>query len=82
MANGLSRKIDEEGGKLAVISFLTPLWIKELKQNYPLSHKVHAIYLRHQNREKVDTHYSLQGLLLRKGAMVVVPDSVFKEIVL
>lgn len=73
-------KGEDQVATLALISFHSPLWIEELKSTYSLSQPVMEIYSKLQNGETSDKHYTLQqGLLLRKGKIVIVPSCPFKE---
>ncbi|XP_042972693.1 uncharacterized protein LOC122304485 [Carya illinoinensis] len=76
VVDALSRKNEEEQAILAVISFPTPLWIDELKGSYSLCLRIADIVTKLQLGEPGPKHFSMQqGLLLRKGKMVVVPAS-------
>lgn len=59
------------------------MWIDVLKQSYSQSQEIQELCTKLPKWEQVSKHYSLlQGLLLRKGRIVLVPDSGFKQKVL
>lgn len=77
------RKAEEEYVVLALISFLTPIWIEELKNSYQLSIVVNDIVSKLQQGFDGPRHYSMHhGQWLRKGKMVLIPNSPFKAKVL
>lgn len=83
MSDGLSRRGEDEEATLALISFPIPLWIEELKASYSISQEVVDICTRVQKGETFDKNYTMQqGLLLRKGKLVIVSSSPFKERIL
>ncbi|XP_042958052.1 uncharacterized protein LOC122293563 [Carya illinoinensis] len=83
VADALSRKSEEQTATLALITFPTSLWIEELKQSYQLCSPIREIYEKLQHGSEGPKHFTLQqGLLLRKGKIVVVSDSAFKTKVL
>lgn len=78
-----SRKMEEETTTLALISFHTLVWIKELKKSYDLSSEIQGIFTLLLQREHAPNDYSLQqGLLLKKGKSVIVPSSSFQKKIL
>ncbi|XP_040988925.1 uncharacterized protein LOC121236540 [Juglans microcarpa x Juglans regia] len=83
VADALSRRNEEEQAALAMISFPTPLWIEELKESYSLCSKFSKIVTKLQQGEEAPKHFSIQqGLLLRKGKLVVIPSSSFHSKIL
>lgn len=71
MADGLSRKGEEECAALALISFPYALWLDELKRSYALCPEIKGIYDKLQLGSEDVKNYSLQqGLLLRKSKIV------------
>lgn len=77
--DGLSRQMEEEGATLALIKFPTIDCITKLKQSYELSTKLKNIMELLSHGAQGPKGYSLhQGLMLRKGKLVVIPSSHFQ----
>ncbi|XP_040996067.1 uncharacterized protein LOC121242242 [Juglans microcarpa x Juglans regia] len=72
VVDALSRKYEEEQAVVAMISFPTPLWIEELKQSYSYFPDYVDLVPKLQQGQQGPKHFSTQqGLLLRKGKIVV-----------
>lgn len=77
----LSRRdeIGEEFACMAVISFLTSSWLVELKQSYEGSVELFDLLKRLEANQEVPKGFSLQqGLILKKGRIVLNSNYVFK----
>ncbi|KAF5468849.1 hypothetical protein F2P56_012962 [Juglans regia] len=78
IADALSRKAEEDSATLALISFPTPLWLEDLKQSYAFSSDITNLVVALQKGQQVSKEFSLQqGLLFRKGKLVIVPSLPF-----
>lgn len=80
VTGALSRKIDEEIPTLAIISFPIVDWIQELKLSHNAPPEIQQMMKLLSHGANDPKGYSLkQGLLLRKGKLVVVPATPFHE---
>lgn len=83
VADRLSSQRGEELAALALISFPSPYWIFEFKQSYQLSPKLIDVINMLQQGNQAPKRYALnQGILLRKGRLVIVPSSPFQNKIL
>lgn len=83
VVDALSRKMEENSAVLALISFPTPVWLTELKQSYSESSHFTQLVESLEKGDLVSGNFSLQqGILLRKGKMLIVPGSSFQRKVL
>lgn len=78
VADALSRKV-EDVGLCAQISFLMVEWVGELRQSYQKSEEYSILMEKLLNHKEVPKGTPLQqGIILRKGRILIVPDSPFK----
>lgn len=83
VADALSRKLEDQEAVLAFISFPSADWIDELKSIYGSSEEIQEIINKLLQGQEGPKGYSLhQGLLLRKGKMVMVPATSFHDKIL
>lgn len=82
VADALSRKEDTivlEQGNLAAIAFPTLQWMEELKASYHNSPKILKLWNQLKNQQEAPRYYTLkQDLILKKGRLLIVPESQFK----
>lgn len=78
-ANTLSKTLDEAeslGELAAMVTFPHPYWVDELKLSYKESEDIQQIMQKLSSNVEVPRCYSLQqGILLKKGRIVIVPHS-------
>lgn len=71
----------EVGGSIAaIITFPTPDWTKELKSSYAKDTKMAELMLKLESKLEFPKEFTMQqGIILRKGRIVVVSSSPFKK---
>lgn len=83
IVDALSWKMEEENlidGSLAMISFPNPEWVAELKESYEGSAEMKEIREKlRRDRPAPKGNRENQGFLLKKGMIVIVPNSLFKN---
>lgn len=82
-ANSLSRNCAQplsEDGVLAMVTFPYPLWLEKVKSSYLYDVKLKYLLNKLERQEKIPIGYGLlNGLILRKGIILIVADSAFKN---
>lgn len=85
-SNALSRSCVQtlkEEAVLAMVTFPTPLWLEELKSSYLSNLELKDLLNKLEKNEEVPTRYELlNGLILKKGRIVIAAASAFKTMLL